>query len=164
MEYIGSARRIATYPASRYVKRAGASEAQRQEAAERIKMVPVGLLGAHYQVLAWTNLDGATLPTRFRLTKYRPDDGRPGPKNSPIASTYEGRVTRVERASLESGLPDISNEGVWVVDLRLQDARLPADGIRYGVTNQWITSTNDARLRAAIDEELQEQQSLRKER
>ncbi len=142
VDFVGSARRILDYPKSRYLEREGVSATARQEAIERISQVPAGFLGGHYHVLAFTNVGGAFIPLRFRLVTYRGTVAG----NSRIGSTYEGQVTQLERFSLESGLPDISDKPVSVGDVRFRDNRRPLDAIPYSLTNQWITDVNDARL------------------
>jgi RNA polymerase sigma factor (sigma-70 family) len=92
-------------------------------------------LAGYFQNLTWTNFAGATLPSSFQLTVYRPSyaDAPDAKPNFVVACTITGNLETIRKTGNFSPVPELTTK-TYITDWRVMRGGRPAP---YASTNRW---------------------------
>lgn len=107
---------------------------------------PDGMLVANYEVLAYTNCGGVTVPTLFTYEEF----GARGRDKPSLKLAAVGRADSIQPGT-EPQMILVPGQRYTVVDYRFRHPDRLVDQIQYVITNGLIPTTNDAGLRSLFD-------------
>ncbi|HLX96971.1 MAG TPA: sigma-70 family RNA polymerase sigma factor [Verrucomicrobiae bacterium] len=94
-----------------------------------------GFIEGRFQNLTWTNFAGATLPSSFQLTVYRPSyaDAPNAKPNFVVACTITGNLETIRKTVHFSPVPELTTK-TYITDWRVMRGRPPE---HHASTNHW---------------------------